>query len=196
MEIDKLSIRIMWKGSQWLTHHNNFNDNNNLQGLSDWLRELPHPRVHGVDHLPPVSQHHSHSKGLICFWNRSVHQNFVIEKTNEVNHLRPVSQHHFHFKGELKVFSKYMYDHWKGTATVAFLICPYGKCDCYDSRAGPSWQWRCCKGWWRVRRWTREGIRGWRGSVGVGDILEWLILTCFFWWQWILLDRNIHYLGI
>ena len=68
MEIDKLSIRIMWKGSQWSTHHNNFNDNNNnLQGLSDWLRELPHPRVHGVDHLPPVSQHHSHSKGLICF---------------------------------------------------------------------------------------------------------------------------------
>ena len=62
------------------------------------------------------------------------------------------------------------------------FICPYGKCDCYDSRAGLSWQWRCCKGWWRVRRWTREGIRGWRGSVGVGDILEWLILTCFFWW--------------
>ena len=70
----------MWKGSQWLTHHNNFNDNNNLQGLSDWLRELPHPRVHGVHHLPPVSQHHSHSKGLICFWNRSVHQNNDNEK--------------------------------------------------------------------------------------------------------------------
>ena len=123
MEIDKLSIRIMWKGSQWLTHHNNFNDNNNnFQGLSDWLRELPHPRVHGVDHLPPVSQHHSHSKGLICFSNCSIHQNYDIEKTNDVNYLPPMSQHHFHFKGELKVFSKYMYDHWKGSATVAFLF--------------------------------------------------------------------------